>query len=945
MSPTPRSFKSNILQLIFIPAVSVTLLLSVCLVSFCLYELSKFVDMRGNAMTRKTAQLIYAPLTRQDNVLVQALLDGSLEDPYVRALHVNLTTTAVSFHTGPEFLPVSDTERSSNLNAPTRAETRRTIIFSHPIADKSGLHPIGRVDVEMLSSPYMVIHYQTILMTIAITLLCFLIAAYLAISLFNAISQPLSHIKQVIHHLAQGKLGTRVNPQKSREFTDIANAINDMAESLEIAQVGLQNHIEQSTQDLRETLETIEIKNIELDIARKEAIEASRIKSEFLANTSHEIRTPLNGILGFTALALKTEINEQQADYLNTIQNSAQSLLTVINGILDFSKLETGKLSLEYAPLPLRQTIDETLQILAPNTQEKNLQLLSYVDANIPNILLGDSLRFRQILSNLLSNAIKFSEQGNIIVKVTAVAMHETHLMLKVSVSDQGRGLTYAQQNSLFKPFSQTDSSNSREQGGTGLGLAICKGLVERMNGEIGVESQLNEGSTFWFIARFGIDKRVSGTRPLPSLSNHRILLCGINQDSLEHIQSLLREWQINQETIHHIHDIFPVIREAKNGNPFELLILDMALTERIIQPALLNGISDQLANEFNCKVIVCCHATQLKSFRNSDYNNNTLFVRKPIAYDSLLKIICENLNVALAEPDKKNAAQLEDTKPNVSVLLVDDNPANLQLASELMRGLNARVIQANSGLQAIDACKFNEFDVIFMDIQMPGMDGFETTKRIREAEIGLRRTPIIALTAHTITEQKSQLLIAGMDDYISKPVSEAQLAHIINRWANLRPERELTARNEIVSAPSTEATISKLSDLPPHDVNSPVDLKLCLKLANNKALLAHDMLKMMLASLPQEKIDINQAADENNNAGVSELVHRLYGSCCYCGVPQLKKSSASLEKLLQTGEPKKIKHAVKELNNAIDEVLHWGEKRDLSDFFGLTVTAEISQE
>ena len=930
-----RSFKHNVWQLIFIPAFSTILLLSVCLVSYSLHELSKFVDMRGSAMTRKTAQLIYSPLTQKDNSLVQALLDGSLEDPYIRALHVHLTT-GESFHTGPEFLPITDNGLEPNIFTPVRRETHRTILFTHPIVNKAGLNPIGWLEVEMLSSPYMVIHYQTILMTIAISLFCLLVAAYLAVCLYRAITNPLAHIKEVINHLAEGKLKTRVNPQKSFEFIDIAGAINEMAESLEIAQQDLQNHIEQSTQDLRETLETIEIKNIELDIARKEAIEASRIKSEFLANTSHEIRTPLNGILGFAALTLKTDINEQQADYINTIHNSAQSLLTVINGILDFSKLEAGKLTLEYAPLQLRQTIDETLHILAPNAHEKNLQLMGYIDPKIPNTLLGDSLRFKQILSNLISNAIKFSEQGNIIVRATTIATYETYVMLKISISDQGKGLSHAQQNDLFKPFSQTDASNSREQGGTGLGLAICKGLVERMNGEIGVKSQLDKGSTFWFTARFGIDKKSANNVPSLHLKNHRVLLCGTNKDSLEHLQSFLNEWKILQQTINEIHDIFPTVRHAKASNPFEVLILDMALNERRIQPSLLNKISEQLVNEFNCKVIVCCTAAHLQQFRVDGKNNNVIFVRKPIAYDGLFKLLSENLNFLNTSFSPENNSIVNETSPGASILLVDDNPANLQLATELLRSLNATVTQANNGAQAIEACQSNQFDVIFMDIQMPGMDGFEATKRIREAESGLRRTPIIALTAHSITEQKSQLLIAGMDDCISKPVSEAQLEHIINRWAILRGEKQITTRKNISTVPEKNSDKNYDFDLE-SDKSSPVDISLCLKLANNKPALAHDMLQMMLNSLLAEKAEINYAMTNNKISVLGELVHRLYGSSCYCGVPHLKSISGLLDKLLKANKITEAENAIATLNQAIDDILLWGKDRDLQDVFGLS--------
>jgi two-component system sensor histidine kinase BarA len=938
MPSTSKSFKHNVWQLIFVPAIAIALLLSISLVSFCLYELSKFVDMRGSAMTRKTAHLIYTPITENNKVLLQALLDGSLEDPYIRALHVHIDNTGETFHSGPEFLPVTDQGLTPNSLEPIRRTTQRTILFAHPIVNKDGANPIGWVEVEMLSAPHVIIHYQTILITIAITLACLLMAAFLAVRLFRNITEPLNHIKEVINHLAQGKLQTRVNPQKSREFIYLANATNNMAESLENAQQDLQNHIEQSTQDLIETLETIEIKNIELDIARKEAIEASRIKSEFLANTSHEIRTPLNGILGFVGLALKTDIDEQQTEYLHTIRDSAQNLLTVINGILDFSKIEAGKLTLDYAPLPLRQTIDETLHILAPDAHEKHLQLIAQVDPNIPAQLLGDALRFKQVLSNLIGNAIKFSIQGTIVVRVAVIAQQETHLMLKISITDQGIGLNREQQNNLFKPFSQTDASSTREQGGTGLGLAICKGLVERMHGEIGVESELDKGSTFWFTARLGIDKKQLVQYTLPNLAKHRALICSSNASALEQLQLFLTEWHMQQDVIGEIHDIFPTIRQAFKTDPYDVLILDIAADERKIPSALLSNISEQLVDEFGCKVIVCCTPALQRMFRNNGNNLNTSFINKPLGYDALLKLLCEKLNIRLFDTHSNQANHHTQNLPCTSVLLVDDNPANLQLASELLRGLNTQVVQASNGIQAIDACKTQKFDVIFMDIQMPGMDGFQTTKHIRELETDSSRTPIIALTAHSLTEQKAELLIAGMDDCISKPVSEGQLAHIINRWTSVSGKKEVVV--------TQEPTVTQENS--PHknniiETNTSVDIGLCLKLANNKPLLARDMLKMMLDGLTCEKAQINQAVSDGNDDLLNELIHRLYGSSCYCGVPRLKSISGLLDKLIQARKFDEAKEAIPSLNSAIDDVLAWGETRNLNEMFGIAAETPVT--
>ncbi|WP_062066002.1 response regulator [Cellvibrio sp. OA-2007] len=497
-------------------------------------------------------------------------------------------------------------------------------------------------------------------------------------------------------------------------------------------------------------------------------------------------------------------------------------------------------------------------------------------------------------------------------------------------MSDEGIGLTREEQDELFSPFNQADSSNTREHEGTGLGLAICKGLVERMHGEIGVVSEPEKGSTFWFTARLGIDKRQPPASQLVNLSEYRILLCGENPASLRQIDNLLHEWNSNTQSIPAIHDCFPILRDARNNNnSFDLLILDIAPSERKIPPVLLNNLAEQLNIEFNCTLIACCTPAHQRLFRAHLDKSPILFINKPIAYDSLLQVLGRQLDLHIK--DMREQDEEEASRPSVSVLLVDDNLANLQLASELLRGLNTQVTQANNGKQAIDICNENEFDVIFMDIQMPGMDGMETTRHIRALEQGKRRTPIIALTAHTITEQKAELLLAGMDDCISKPVNETQLAHIINRWASLSGKKEVVIQTE-----ERPQNLPVREPLPTQDLTGSVDINLCLKLANNKPALARDMLRMLLNGLAAEKQQINNALATNNFDELEELIHRLYGSSCYCGVPRLKHISGLLDKLFQSKQYEQARDAIPALNHALDDLINWGRDKELDPLFGL---------
>lgn len=927
-----KTLKQEVWRLILIPSLAITLLLSATLSYLYISQLNKFVSHRGSMLTLKTAQLSQYALSQNDRNMVQSILNASLEEPFVRAVSLHTLADDKTWHAGPVFFPLTE-EAKTDWQEPHEQNTAKSIRFSSPVIDDNDAM-IGRLELELLTSPFLVIRYETLLITILVTLLCLILAAVLAVRLHEKITQPLGHIRNVVQKLAAGKLHTRVDTQQSREFTELAAAVNNVGSSMEVTRDDMQLHMDQYTEDLRETLETIEIQNIELDIARKQALEASRIKSEFLANTSHEIRTPLNGILGFTNLTLKTELDEQQRDYLNTIRDSAQNLLTIINDILDFSKIEAGKLTLDYAPLQLRRVVEETLHILAPDAHEKHIQLINYIDQEIPACLLGDPLRFKQILSNLTSNAIKFSPKGNIVINIGLVSKTESQVVIRVEVRDQGIGLSNQQKEGLFKAFAQVDNSSSREHGGTGLGLAICKGLVERMGGEIDVDSEPEKGSVFWFTAKLGIDKR----QPIHAAFNvqeQNILVCGENPQVNAQITGMLHRWQAHCHSITTIHDIFPVLRQAHNTpQAFSLVILDIAPEDRKIKPIFLQNLIEQFEVEFGCDVIVCCTTTHQRQFKNQADNPRLTVINKPVTVDSLQQAVSRQLNIQMREARPlDNNTDAIPFRSAISVLIVDDNAANLQLAAELLRGLNTKVVTASSGKQALELCELGKFDIIFMDIQMPGMDGLETTRRIRETESDKERTPIIALTAHSMTEQKSELLIAGMDDCVSKPVSENQLAHIISRWTNMSGKKDtgpLASSNRAVP-PLLPAVTQAPDDL------ATVDIALGLQLANFKPALARDMLKMLLENLPSELADINKAFRDNDFLHLEERVHRMYGSSCYCGVPRLKKISSLLDKLLQAKQYNQTEEVIASLNLIIEDILLWAKGKDIDALFGLS--------
>lgn len=926
---THKTLKQDVWRLLLVPSIAITLLLSLLLCYLFTSQVSKFIDHRGSILTMKTAILANAALAKGDQDLAQTLVDATLEEPYVRAVALYDQSTHKTYHAGPQFFKFSSATPS--LTEPSRQQTLKSIRFAHPIGLSDTQAGHGWVEIELLTSPFLVLRYESIIITLIATILCLLLAGVLAFRLHERITIPLNQIRNVANKFANGKFDARVEDLQNSEFKELVDAFNNIGETLEQHYQELQLNVNQSMEDLQETLETIEIQNVELDIARKEALEASRIKSEFLANTSHEIKTPLNGILGFTNLALKTNLDQQQRDYLNTVRDSSQTLMTIINDILDFSKIEADKLTLDYMPLHLRRTLEDTLQILAPEAHEKHIQLISSIAPNIPLSLLGDPMRFKQVLSNLINNAIKFSPKGkgNVSIDISLVSQEETRALIKVAISDQGIGLNEQQRGVLFKPFVQIDTSSSREHGGTGLGLAICKGLVERMGGSIGVESQPDEGSTFWFTASVGIAKNQVNANPF-NIEGHKILICGENTAINQQLSDMLNHWRATTESINSIHDIFLRLRTAqKSSHPFSLIILDIATDDRKMKSILLQNLTEQFEHEFDCDVIICCTPSHQRIFKAHAEKPRVGFVNKPITYDGLLQVLSRQLNIAIRDQRLlENTGNIQPITEKNKVLLVDDNPANLQLATEFLRDLNTEVTTAENGLEAIERAAEKAFDIIFMDIQMPSMDGIEATRRLREQEQEkhAKRTPIIALTAHSLTEQKAELLIAGFDDCLSKPVSEQQLAHVISRWttiSNTLSEEEEALKHPPVFQDANDDTAS-------------VDIALCLKLANYKPALAKDMLSMLLENLSADQATINRAYRDNDFVLLQERIHRLYGSCCYCGLPRLKRISSLFDKLLQAKQYHQTEEVIASLNIAIDDIQNWAEDKDLNQLFGL---------
>ena len=720
----------------------------------------------------------------------------------------------------------------------------------------------------------------------------------------RAISQPLRQINRNVAQIKEGHLETRLPPLGSRELDELASGINRMAESLQQAQEELQQNVEQATEDLRNSMEMIEVQNVELTLARKEALEASRIKSEFLANMSHEIRTPLNGILGFANLLQKTGLDGRQQDYLSTIQKSADNLLALINEILDFSKIEAGKLVLEQTPFNLRDLIQETLTILAPAAHDKQLELVSLIYRDTPLALVGDPLRLKQVLTNLVSNAIKFTHKGSIVVRAMLEEDLISQAQLRISVRDSGIGLSEQEQRSLFQAFNQVDNSSSRQAGGTGLGLVISKRLIEQMGGEIGVSSEKDEGAEFWL--QLTLPKAAEEPDELP-----RTLLGG-------RCAALLESHELTRQSLRpQLEDCGLVVSEFAN---LDTLIEEAALRQHGSAPlaVALIGINtrehppERLVrqlwelNQQGCQALLLCPTTEQALYHASLPESHGLLQAKPACTRKLQRALIDLLGPRVQRVGPPGGTPPASRAPRL--LCVDDNPANLMLVKTLLGDMGAQVTAVDNGYDALRCVQQEPFDLVFMDVQMPGMNGRETTEAIRqwESEHGQPPLPIVALTAHAMANEKRALLQCGMDDYLTKPISERQLAQVVLKWTGL----SLHGEPRELALPERGSAAPELKVLDPAEG---------LRLAAGKPDLAADMLGMLLASLAADQAAIRQARASNDNAALLERIHRLHGATRYCGVPQLRAACQRSETLLKQNAPASV--ALDELDAAISRL------------------------
>ncbi len=719
--------------------------------------------------------------------------------------------------------------------------------------------------------------------------------------------KPLLHATNVARQLSNGNRSIRVHSNRTDEIGQLGTTLDDMADSID------------------HSMEILEEKIQELEVTRDQALAATRAKSDFLSTMSHEIRTPMNGVIGMADLLKEMDLTVDQQECVQTIQKSGDALLAVINDILDFSKIEAGKLDLEIIDFSLRTTVEDVLDLFAETAAKKGLELVGLVDANIPSLLAGDPGRIRQILTNIIGNALKFTHQGEVAVQVLLVDDTTESTTLRFDITDTGIGLTPEVQSHLFQSFTQADSSTTRKYGGTGLGLAICKNLVEVMGGEIGLQSQVGQGSRFWFTIPFAksntpIHHPVTHT----NFENLHICIVDDNATNLSVLQYYTARWGMRYEPAWNGHQALKILNEAADrGDPFDIAILDYHMPE-------MDGV--ELAKQIKAIPRLASLPLILLTSGGAKEAIFAAYLRKPIR----LRHLSDAINVVLdSETNEPTPTKLSSsplvTKQNLEeiqiqgtrrILLAEDNTVNQKVAVQMLSRLGYRTDVVPNGQEALAALQQRPYDLILMDCHMPKMDGYEATEVIRKTEYATlernnqeqeptdstishlalhpsySRIPIIALTANALQGDREKCLAAGMDDFLSKPVKLLDLEQKLDQWLVQEKKEHLsshpTALSESVTTSTTSRSTTEGNAMTSLNPNTLDELR-ALGGEDDPEFLA-TVIAQFLEDLPRHTTNIHAALEQADATALQKSAHALKGSAKAIGAEKLAALAFQLE-------------------------------------------------
>lgn len=861
-----------------IPAFLVALLFAVFYNGLFGNDLKQHMSRLGEAYIRQLLPAAQYAMLRRDDRTLQGLINASTINPEVKALaFYNSEGQLLAYRGGkhsihkpftpPDF--TGDYIESKQLNPFTinfiaPVTLPKFNLYSNTTFSSSTAMPslfqaddiLGWLSIDIDTRFMLIKRYQMLIVTIFITLFGLLMGLTIHYFLSKRIYLPISRLRRSMKQILRNEFETEIKVTSVGELGTVERGCAHLQKQYLDTIKDLNQHIEVATEDLQQSLELLEEKNIELLLEKKKTEEKSQQKSEFIANMSHEIRTPMNGVIGFTNVLLETKLDPLQLDYVKTIKSSAQDLLGIINDILDFSKIDAGKLRLDCIPLNIRHCIDEVLTLAAPNAHKKGIDLIPITDIDVPNIVLGDPFRIKQFISNLVTNAVKFTDHGYVLIRTRVDQETDKDYTLCISVTDTGLGISSEDQSKLFTAFNQADTSITRRYGGSGLGLVICKKLCEEMHGRISITSELNKGSSFTAhikvekLAAYEIEKNQTHR-----FAHFKMLCFDDNPLQLEALCNGLGYWGIEYVPV----NSFNQLTQALNDNQdCKIAFLNVN-----------HGCEQQIAK------IISEHKflpyVLISKWHINDYAalGASGFLFKPISIQKLQDII-ESLsnenNGERSSPHELDGLREQLRFLHPDMLIAEDNPVNKMLLDSLL-GTHASIVAVDDGEMAVTACNERKFNIILLDLQMPKLNGLEAAQIIRHKSRLNKHTPIVLISANSSDINNIDLKKSGVDFCLQKPIDEKQLL----------------------------SQILRITDKAKH---AAIDWQLCVQKVSGNQKLAEEFLTKFVEELHKNREEFIQLMHEKNIKKLGEAAHRLHGACCFSGVPILQNKVVQVEKM-----------------------------------------------